>query len=115
LGAIARNLLERTQVMQAEFQFRRTETQPSPTNTLSTPPTQTTPTSHEYIEPVTLTPREQNVLQHLSQGYSNAQIGDEIHLSPRTIEKYVSRLLQKTGTSNRANLVRFAIEQNLIN
>ncbi|MEB3164454.1 MAG: LuxR C-terminal-related transcriptional regulator, partial [Prochlorothrix sp.] len=38
----------------------------------------------------------------------------ELHLSPRTVEKYVSRLLRKTETANRAELVRFAVEHHLI-
>lgn len=58
--------------------------------------------------------REQEVLELLTQGLSNAQIGDRLHLSSRTIEKYVSSLLQKTETCNRAELVRFALEHRLV-
>lgn len=47
-------------------------------------------------------------------GLSNAQIGDRLHLSARTIEKYVSSLFQKTAVHNRAELVRLAIEQGLV-
>jgi len=61
-----------------------------------------------------LTNREQGVLRLLSDGLSNAQIGDRLHLSPRTIEKYVSNLLRKTETSNRAELVRFAMDHHLV-
>jgi DNA-binding NarL/FixJ family response regulator len=48
------------------------------------------------------------------QGLSNGQIGDRLHLSPRTVEKHVSSLLRKTETNNRAELVRIAIEQQLV-
>ncbi|NEP42566.1 MAG: response regulator transcription factor [Okeania sp. SIO2H7] len=60
------------------------------------------------------TPREQEVLNLLTDGLSNARIGDSLHLSPRTIEKYVSNLLRKTDTNNRSELVRFAIEHRLV-
>lgn len=115
LGAIVRNLLERSQMIQAEYRYR----QPQSTNEASSSQvesvslTATHDSGDERLN-VTLTAREKDVLKHLSHGYSNAKIGEQLHLSPRTIEKYVSRLLQKTGTSNRADLVRFAIEQHLI-
>ncbi|MFS8117884.1 MAG: response regulator transcription factor, partial [Microcoleus sp.] len=41
-------------------------------------------------------------------------IGDRLHLSPRTIEKHVSSLFRKTESSNRAELVRFAMEHHLV-
>jgi DNA-binding NarL/FixJ family response regulator len=63
---------------------------------------------------VNLTEREQEVLALLTDGLSNGQIGDSLHLSPRTVEKYVSSLLRKTDTSNRAELVRFAMENHLV-
>lgn len=61
-----------------------------------------------------LSDRECQVLARLVEGLSNPQIGDRLHLSPRTIEKYVSSLLRKTNTSKRAELVRFAIQHDLI-
>jgi DNA-binding NarL/FixJ family response regulator len=61
-----------------------------------------------------LTEREKDVLNLLSDGLSNAQIGECLHLSPRTVEKYVSSLLRKTESNNRAELVRFALEHDLI-
>jgi DNA-binding NarL/FixJ family response regulator len=45
---------------------------------------------------------------------SNAQIAATLFLSPRTIEKYVTNLLRKTDTSNRAELVRFAMDHHLV-
>ena len=50
----------------------------------------------------------------LSDGLSNAQIGDRLFLSPRTVEKYVSSLLRKTDTNNRSELLRFAISHHLV-
>ncbi|NJS10887.1 MAG: response regulator transcription factor [Microcoleus sp. CSU_2_2] len=61
-----------------------------------------------------LTQREREVLDHLTEGLSNVQIGDRLHLSPRTVEKHVSSLFRKTDSSNRAELVRFAMEHHLV-
>jgi DNA-binding NarL/FixJ family response regulator len=42
-----------------------------------------------------LTPRKQQVLELLTHGVSNAEMDQHLHLSPRTVEKYVSSLLRK--------------------
>jgi DNA-binding NarL/FixJ family response regulator len=62
----------------------------------------------------TLTQRERQVLDLLTEGLSNIQIGSTLHLSPRTIEKHVSSLFRKTESNNRAELVRFAMEHHLV-
>jgi DNA-binding CsgD family transcriptional regulator/tetratricopeptide (TPR) repeat protein len=54
-----------------------------------------------------VTPRELEVLGHLVAGRSNKQIAESLHLSVRTVEKHVERLLMKTG-HNRPELARFA-------
>jgi DNA-binding NarL/FixJ family response regulator len=61
-----------------------------------------------------LTPREKDVIVLLGNGLSNPQIGEKLHLSARTIEKYVSSLFRKTDTTNRAELLRYAIEHHLL-
>jgi DNA-binding NarL/FixJ family response regulator len=103
LGAIIRNLLDRMQIVQTE-RLR--------------PQIQSPEISDQHVaiasQKLGLTQREQSVLAHLLEGLSNAQIGELLHLSARTIEKYVSSLLQKTGAHNRAELVRFAIEHHLL-
>lgn len=105
LGAVIRNLLERTQVIESEWRYRN---QPQK-SVLSTSGDTT-----EQVALLELTEREKQVLQLLTQGLSNIEIGNELHLSPRTVEKYVSSLLRKTDTNNRAELVRFALENNLV-
>jgi DNA-binding NarL/FixJ family response regulator len=126
LGAVIRNLLERQQMIESEWRFARGEggltgegTQPSDAAFK--------PEAHpETVEPdkkpltaiasaaFNLTPREQEVLKVLADGFSNVQIGEHLHLSPRTVEKHVSSLLKKTDTSNRAELVRFAVDHHLV-
>jgi DNA-binding NarL/FixJ family response regulator len=61
-----------------------------------------------------LTQREREVLDLLTEGLSNIQIGSRLNLSPRTIEKHVSSLFRKTDSNNRAELVRFAMEHHLV-
>ncbi|WP_199246282.1 response regulator transcription factor [[Phormidium] sp. ETS-05] len=100
LGAVIRNLLERSQLIQAEWRFASGPLAP--------------PLPHPIVPQISLTTRETEVLQLLAMGLSNGGIGARLHLSPRTVEKYVSSLLRKTETTNRAHLVRFAIEQHLI-
>lgn len=111
LGAVVRNLLERSQMIQSEWrqQVQWAET-PTPEKTEKSH----TPEPSNLGEEMDLTGREQEVLMLLLDGLSNAQIGDRLYLSPRTVEKYVSNLLRKTETNNRAELVRFAMEHHLV-
>jgi len=60
-----------------------------------------------------LSPREREVLQLVAEGRSSAEIAALLHLSPKTIETYRSRLMQKLGLSDLPSLVRFAIQHGL--
>jgi len=55
-----------------------------------------------------VTRREADVLQLLSQGLANKEIGARLHLSPRTVEKHVESLLRKTGSRSRTQLATYA-------
>jgi DNA-binding NarL/FixJ family response regulator len=122
LGAVIRSLLERGQIIQAELRISIAEGKLEP---ISTSVTQTLPNPHSNVSlrdeialesnTPSLTEREQQVLNLLTQGLSNSQIGQNLHLSPRTIEKYVSSILRKTDTNNRAEVVRVALENHLVN
>jgi DNA-binding CsgD family transcriptional regulator len=54
-----------------------------------------------------VTPREVEVLAQVAAGHSNREIAGALHLSVRTVEKHVERLLMKTGHS-RSELAGFA-------
>lgn len=114
LGAVIRNLLERSQMIESGWRVRM---QPGEVEGSEATGSASKP-GHKFSSAVTialeLTQREQEVLAVLVQGLSNGQIGDRLHLSPRTVEKHVSSLLRKTETNNRAELVRFAIEHQLV-
>jgi DNA-binding NarL/FixJ family response regulator len=60
------------------------------------------------------TPREASVLQLVAEGLMNKEIARRLETSIRNVEKYVSRLFAKTGTSSRTELVRYALEQGLV-
>jgi DNA-binding CsgD family transcriptional regulator len=55
-----------------------------------------------------VTSREMDVLTLVREGLSNAEIGERLFLSRRTVETHVSSLLRKSGTSNRLQLVAWA-------
>jgi DNA-binding NarL/FixJ family response regulator len=115
LAAAIRNLLERSQFIQSEYRFSQPENLESfvPIKELEIPNSLSTHIQEsDLLE--SLTTREQEVLEMLTHGFSNADMGHQLHLSPRTVEKYVSSLLRKTDTSNRAELVRFAIKHGLV-
>ena len=52
------------------------------------------------------TPREKIILLEIIEGKSNQEIGKKIQIGTRNVEKYVTRLLNKTNTKNRAELVK---------
>jgi DNA-binding NarL/FixJ family response regulator len=54
---------------------------------------------------VELTPREREVATLVARGLSNREIGARLVISPRTVEKHVSSILQKLGLASRAQLV----------
>ena len=55
-----------------------------------------------------LSGREREVIEHLSQGFTNKQVAEKLFLSVKTVETYRSRVMKKHGLSNRADLFRFA-------
>jgi DNA-binding NarL/FixJ family response regulator len=109
LGAAIHNLLERSQMLQSEY---RASFMVAEAN-LQLHPSSATFVKSDVL-PLPLTLREQQVVLLLTHGLSNAEIGIRLHLSSRTVEKYVSSLLRKTNTSNRAELVGFAMKNHLV-
>ena len=61
-----------------------------------------------------LSDREREVLQLTAEGYSSVEAGKRLFLSPKTVDTYRSRLMQKLGLGHRADLVRFALDNGLL-
>ncbi len=57
-----------------------------------------------------LTPRESEILGHLEAGRTYAEIADDLFLSEKTVSSHISKMLRKTGTTNRHDLVARARE-----
>jgi two-component system invasion response regulator UvrY len=62
----------------------------------------------------TLSPRERQILVMVARGKSSAAIGEELHLSPKTVDTYRSRLMAKLKLPDLPALVRWAIREQLI-
>ena len=83
-----------TETMLEDYVRRRQEpAQPSPVERLST--------------------REREVLQLVVEGKTSVEIGAMIHLSPKTVDSYRSRLMQKLEIRDLPSLVRFAMAHGL--
>jgi len=61
-----------------------------------------------------LTDREVEILKLIALGHTNTEIGEQLYLSVRTIESHRAHIQQKTGRSTRAELVRYALDNGLV-
>lgn len=68
-----------------------------------------------FFKSSALTDREIEVIQYICKELTNKQIADKLCLSPRTIDTYREKILEKTGAKNTAGIVMYAFKHNLIN
>jgi DNA-binding NarL/FixJ family response regulator len=61
-----------------------------------------------------LSPREQEVVKLVAEGYSNKQIAEALVISEKTVERHRANILEKLGMRDRVELTRYAIRQGLI-
>ena len=61
-----------------------------------------------------LTERETEVLRLVALGHTNPEIAAQLEISVRTVETHRTRILQKTDIASRPDLVRYALERQLI-
>ena len=61
-----------------------------------------------------LSSRERQVLQLVAEGRSSSEIAEIVHLSPKTVETYRSRLMRKLDLDDVPALVKFALQHGLI-
>lgn len=70
--------------------------------------------SHKTTNPLDrLSPRERETLQLVVEGKSTGEIAEILFLSPKTVETYRCRLMQKLDIQDLPTLVKFAIQQGL--
>ncbi len=60
-----------------------------------------------------LSNRERQVLQLVVEGNTSAYIAGQLALSPKTVETYRSRIMQKLGLHDTPSLVKFALQHGL--
>ncbi|HVW18232.1 MAG TPA: response regulator transcription factor [Solirubrobacteraceae bacterium] len=65
-------------------------------------------------QPGDLTERESEILRLIALGHTNAEIGEQLYLSIRTVESHRAHVQQKLGLSTRAQLVRYALEHGML-
>lgn len=72
-------------------------------------------TSEEEESPLDpLSEREREVLGLTAEGFSSSEIGKKLFISPKTVDTYRSRIMQKLKLHHRSELVRFALRNGLL-
>jgi DNA-binding NarL/FixJ family response regulator len=54
-----------------------------------------------------LSPQEERILQSIADGWTNREIGDELHLAEKTVKNYVSSILSKLEVARRAEAAAY--------
>ena len=61
-----------------------------------------------------LTEREREVLRLTAEGFSNQEIGNKLIISPKTVDTYRARLMDKLNIHHRSELIRYALRHGLL-
>lgn len=61
-----------------------------------------------------LTERERDVMAMTAEGFSSSEIGERLFISPKTVDTYRSRIMEKLQLNHRSELVRFALNTGLL-
>ena len=64
--------------------------------------------------PAVLSSRERTAIELYARGFSAAEAGKEMFISPKTVESYIGRAKSKLGLKNRRDIVRYALEAGLL-
>ena len=68
----------------------------------------------EALPTAILTPREEEVLKLVAEGYSTREIAKTLDISVKTVDRHRTNILQKLGMRDRLALTRYAIRAGLI-
>ena len=61
-----------------------------------------------------LTERERDVLRLVAAGFSAPEIGEQLFISPKTVDTYKQRIGEKLGLAHRSDYVKFALKLGLL-
>lgn len=61
-----------------------------------------------------LSERELEIVTQLVDGLTNIQIGDKLHISPRTVDTHRTNIMKKIGVNNVAGIIRYAFQNNIV-
>jgi DNA-binding NarL/FixJ family response regulator len=64
--------------------------------------------------PEVLSDRERLVLEKTVRGFTSREIGEQLNISPHTVDTYRTRIMEKLGLNNRHELVDYALRNHLI-
>ena len=71
-------------------------------------------TDRSGVSPLSsLSQREREILKLVADGHSSAKIGTLLHLSPKTVDTYRSRMMQKLHVTDLAGVIKLAIQHGL--
>ncbi len=61
-----------------------------------------------------LTPREEEIIKLIAEGYSSKEIAEALVISVKTVDRHRANILQKLGMRDRIDLTRYAIRAGLV-
>src|SRR3546814_15221766 len=68
----------------------------------------------DLVGDVNLTPREIEVIRFVALGYNQEELGTELSISPRTVEKHVTHVMENLCARNRPHMVALALARGAI-
>lgn len=73
------------------------------------------PRAAPAVDPMSLlSDREAEVLRLTANGYTATEIGDRLEISPKTVDTYRQRFMEKLELRHRSEVIRFAVERGLL-
>jgi len=66
------------------------------------------------VDYASLTPREQEVMRLLAEGFAAKEIAEKLYISPKTVENHRSNIMNKLGLHSTMELIRYAAKIGLI-
>ncbi len=60
-----------------------------------------------------LTKREKEIIKLITHGLTNSQMGEQLFISPKTVDTHRTNIMKKVGVNNVAGLIRFAFQNGI--